>query len=135
MQEIVSGVEVFHMVFRKKDFEGGTRQNIVKSHEFLQCAALNFPAGQTFRPHRHIHKQGPARIIAQESWVVIQGRVKATYYGDDNTIICEAVLEAGDASFTLRGGHTYEILEHGTLVYEFKNGPYTGIENDKEFID
>ena len=50
-------------------------------------------------------------------------------------IIAEPVLEPGDASFTLEGGHTYTILEDDTLVYEYKTGPYEGQELDKVFID
>ena len=36
---------------------------------------------------------------------------------------------------TFQGGHTYEILEDDTIVYEYKTGPYKGQENDKVFID
>ena len=43
------------------------------------------------------------------------------------------MLETGDVSITLYGGHTYTILEDA-LVYEFKTGPYTGQENDKIFL-
>ena len=28
------------------------------------------------------------------------------------------ILNVGDASFTLHGGHTYEILQYNTIVYE-----------------
>ena len=44
------------------------------------------------------------------------------------------ILNVGDASFTLEGGHNYEILEDNTLVYEYKTGPYEGQEFDKIFI-
>jgi len=43
-------------------------------------------------------------------------------------------LRPGDASFTLYGGHTYEILEDDTIVYEYKTGPYEGQKLDKTFI-
>ena len=52
----------------------------------------------------------------------------------DDKIIAEPILKAGDASFTLYGGHTYEILEDDTLVYEYKTGPYEGQKLDKKFI-
>ena len=44
-------------------------------------------------------------------------------------------VNPGDASFTLEGGHTYEILEDDTLVYEYKTGPYEGQKLDKTFLD
>ena len=90
--------------------------------------------GRTFRPHKHISKEGPEKVIAQESWVVIKGRVKVFFYDLDDTIIQEEILEAGDFSMTFRGGHNYEALEDDTQVYEYKTGPYLGVEKDKEFI-
>ena len=91
--------------------------------------------GKTFKPHKHIWKNRTRDVIAQESWVVIQGKVKCTFFDIDDKIISEPILEQGDASFTLEGGHTYTILEDDTLVYEYKTGPYEGQELDKEFIE
>ena len=127
----VSG-EVLHIIFRMSDFRDG-RIDIIEPHNHLQCAAMAFPAGQAFRPHKHIYKKGPESIIAQESWVVIAGRVMCVYYDIDNTIIATEILEAGDASFTLSGGHTYRIIDDA-FIYEMKIGPYDGAASDKEFI-
>ena len=91
--------------------------------------------GHTFKPHKHIWKPGEKECIAQESWVVIRGSVECIFYDLDDTIIEKPILKPGDCSVTLGGGHTYRILEHGTLVYEYKTGPYKGIENDKEFLN
>jgi hypothetical protein len=90
--------------------------------------------GKTFQPHKHIWKEGYDKVIAQESWCVIQGSVKVMFYNLEDELIFEDVLKAGDASFTLYGGHNYEILEDDTLVYEMKTGPYNGQEFDKQFI-
>ena len=87
----------------------------------------------TFKPHKHVYCE-KTTTIAQESWVVIEGKVKAILYDIDDNIISEEILNAGDCSITLYGGHTYEILEDNTLVYEYKTGPYLGIEADKAFI-
>ena len=45
------------------------------------------------------------------------------------------MLNVGDCSITLGGGHNYLILEHDTLVYEYKTGPYKGQKLDKVFLD
>ena len=103
--------------------------------EFIQLSALNMNEGHTFKPHQHIWKPGEEQCIAQESWVVIRGKVKCTFFDVNDKGLTEPVLREGDASFTLEGGHTYEILEDDTLVYEYKTGPYKGIENDKEFLN
>jgi cupin fold WbuC family metalloprotein len=91
--------------------------------------------GKTFKPHKHIWKNRTRDVIAQESWIVIKGKVKCIFYDIDDKIIATPILNPGDASFTLEGGHTYEILEDDTLVYEYKTGPYEGQKMDKTFIE
>ena len=111
------------------------RTDLCPSNEFIQCATLKMDKGKTFKPHKHIEKSRKYdNKIAQESWVVIQGKVKVFFYDIDDTVIETYVLEKGDASFTFRGGHNYLILEDDTIVYEYKTGPYEGQEIDKEFI-
>lgn len=125
---------LLHVVNRKKDISG--RCDIIPSDNFIQCASLCLKKGKTFKPHKHIFKsRAYDKKIAQESWVVISGRVKFIFYDINDEMIGSSILEAGDASFTLRGGHNYEILEENTVVYEYKTGPYEGQEKDKEFIN
>lgn len=124
---------LLHFVIRKEDFVKG-RQDLIYPEEFLQCATLNLNAGTTFKPHKHIWKEKNMLMIAQESWVVITGKVRCTFYDLDEKILAEPILRAGDASFTLQGGHNYLILADNTRVLEFKTGPYQGQEKDKVFI-
>ena len=136
MIKIYSKVEptkLLHIIVRKDDLKSG-RTEVVSEEHFIQCALLNMEEGKTFKPHKHIWKNRTRDVIAQESWVVIQGKVRCTFYDIDNEVIAEPILNPGDASFTLEGGHTYTILEDDTLVYEYKTGPYEGQENDKVFI-
>ena len=136
MIKIFSNIQpdkLLHIIVKKEDLTPG-RTEVVQENNFIQCALLNMEKGKTFKPHRHIWKKRTRDIIAQESWVVIQGKVKCIFYDLDNTIISTPILNPGDASFTLEGGHTYEILEEDTLVYEYKTGPYEGQKLDKKFI-
>jgi cupin fold WbuC family metalloprotein len=135
MEEIVSkdGSTLLHKIFRKEDFVE-SRADISPEEEYLQLSSLRMDKGKTFKPHKHIiHEK--LTDIAQESWVVVQGRVKAILYDLDDQIIREVVLNPGDISITYRGGHNYLILEDDTLVYEYKTGPYLGQKLDKTFID
>ena len=125
--------KLLHIIVRKEDLNPG-RTEVVPENHFIQCALLNMEKGKTFKPHRHIFKERTRNVIAQESWIVVQGSVGCTFYDIDNEIIAEPILYSGDASFTLEGGHTYTILEDNTLVYEYKTGPYEGQELDKVFI-
>jgi len=133
MEKIYSKVKegkLLHIINRLYEIEG--RQEIVPKDNFIQCATLKMDDGKTFPPHKHITKDRHySEQIAQESWVVIKGRVKCKLFDIDNTLIAEPILEPGDASFTLYGGHTYEILEDDTIVYEYKTGPYEGQSLDK----
>ena len=136
MEKIYSKVEegkLLHIINRLSEIEG--RTEAVPEDNFIQCATLKMEKGKTFPPHKHITKDRHySEQIAQESWVVIRGSVKCIFYDIDDTIIATPILEAGDASFTLYGGHTYEILEEDTIVYEYKTGPYEGQKLDKIFI-
>ena len=137
MEFIYSKVEtdkLLHIINRLDEISG--RQEIVPENNFIQCATLKMEKDKTFRPHKHIEKsRSYEKQIAQESWVVIKGSVKCKFYDIDNQLIAEPILYPGDASFTLYGGHTYEILEDDTLVYEYKTGPYEGQALDKTFIE
>jgi|TARA_R100000030_G_scaffold35423_1_gene26432 cupin fold WbuC family metalloprotein len=112
------------------------RTNVAPEDQFIQLATLRMDKGKTFRPHQHIWKPAPReKVIAQESWVIIQGSVTIHMYDTDGTHIGDETINKGDCSMTFEGGHTYTINEDDTVVYEYKTGPYTGVENDKVFIE
>jgi len=137
MEKIYSKIEpdkLLHVVVRLHEIKGRTQ--LIPDDNFIQCSSLKMEKGTTFRPHRHVVKsRSYEKQIAQESWIVISGKVKCIFYDLDNTIIATPILQPGDASFTLYGGHTYEILEEDTIVYEYKTGPYEGQKLDKVHID
>jgi len=140
MEIIYSKVEegkILHIIKRLSEIEEQdvNRTDIVGAEQFIQCSALKLKDGHTFKPHKHIYKKRThEKQIAQESWIVVRGSVKCIFYDLDDTVIAEPILNVGDASFTLAGGHNYLILEEGTIVYEYKTGPYEGQEFDKTFI-
>ena len=136
MEKIYSKVDpekLLHIINRLDEING--RSEVVPENNFIQCATLKMEKNKTFPPHKHITKDRHyTEQIAQESWIVIKGSVKCILYDIDDQIIATPTLYSGDASFTLYGGHTYEILEEDTIVYEYKTGPYEGQSLDKTFI-
>jgi cupin fold WbuC family metalloprotein len=138
MHKIYSKVvpdKLLHIIHRFEEITE-LRNNIIDSNQFLQLASMKLPKGYTFKPHHHFFKDSPTlKVIPQESWVVLRGSVKCVFYDIDNKLLEEPILKAGDCSVTLEGGHTYVILEDDTIVYEYKTGPYEGVEKDKIFID
>ncbi len=126
--------KLLHMVYFKNDLDE-TRFDVAPEDQFIQVSALRLEAGKTFRPHKHIWKEAPEpKVIAQESWCVLEGRVQAHFYDLDDSLLAEYVLEVGDISLTFEGGHSYTILEDAR-VYEYKTGPYQGVEKDKVFLE
>jgi len=140
INKIYSAVEpgkLLHMVITDVlDSKYDGRLDIISGENFLQCSVLGMGEGKTFVPHRHIKKhRSYTDQIAQESWVVLRGKVECTFYDLDDGVLCKMILNQFDASFTLEGGHNYLILEDGTRVLEYKTGPYEGQEFDKTFIN
>ena len=135
MEKIYSKVsqEVTHIIQRFANIQS-PRHNLIDDREFIQVSAHKLQP-QKFRAHKHLWKICDKKRLTQESWIIIKGSVLFTAYDLDDTIISTHTLGPGDCVINLYGGHNYETLEPDTIVYEFKTGPYEGIEQDKEFID
>ena len=127
--------KLLHLINRFDEIDG--RTDIAPEEQFIQAATIKFPqGGKKFRTHQHIWKPAPReQVIAQESWIVVQGSVRVFMYDTDQLFLQDEVIKKGDCSMTFEGVHTYEILEDDTIVYEYKTGPYMGVENDKIFYD
>ena len=136
MKKIYSKIQpnkLLHIVTSVDEIKSG-RIDVVPEEEYLQLAILKMNKGKTFLPHKHIIKE-KITDIAQESWLVYEGKVKCTFYDLDDSILDEPIIEKGGISITLRGGHNYLIISDNTTVLEYKTGPYLGQEFDKQFIN
>jgi len=136
MEKIFSKIseDVLLHIVNRKDSITENRMDLSPESEYLQVSTFKMKQGKTFRPHEHIIQVKKTKKT-QESWVVISGKVKVFYYDLDRTMLCEKILQPGDCSITLHGGHNYLCLEDDTVIYEFKTGPYNGRDKDKEYID
>lgn len=135
MKQIFSRVEpnkLLHIVLGTSENKG--RAQLVDSDQFLQIATLELKSGEDFSAHKHLWKDLPSnKSIAQESWVIIKGSVEVTFYDLDNSQLEKHILNAGDLSVTLYGGHSYRVIKD-TVAIEFKSGPYLGQTLDKVYI-
>ena len=122
----VSPKELLHLIYPLNNNDQTERVNVAPEDEYLQLAVLKMNKGRTFMPHKHIIKE-KITDIAQESWLVFRGAVECIFYDLDDTIITKEIIRAGDISMTFRGGHNYRIIEDNTIVYEYKTGPYLGL--------
>ena len=136
MKKLVSKIDgkLLHTIFYISDVVK-ERIDVIDGDNQLQFSASEIVKGKKFRPHYHIPKKIEyTEVTSQEAWVVVKGRIKTTYYDINSKILSNEILNAGDVSITLQGGHTFEVLEEDTILYEFKTGPYLGVELDKNFI-
>ena len=102
-----------------------------RDSDFVQVMSWHYPRGKKLQAH--VHKIAPrSSNITQEVIVVLKGRVRADVYRDDRSLLTQFEVGVGECAVFLAGGHGYEILEDGTQVYEIKNGPFLGVEADKE---
>lgn len=134
IEYIESDDGTLHLVYRPNDSVSG-RKDIIDPKEILQISLIQSEKNTVFDPHIHIEKLlDHSSQITQESWVVVKGLVRVDYYNMSGVYIDSKEIKDGECSITLRGGHSYKILSDNTLIYEFKTGPYYGVEKDKVYI-
>lgn len=98
--------------------------------EFVQVGTWGYGAGKSL--HAHVHKPVERKVgWTQEVLYIRKGRLQANIYDSSDCLAAELIVSAGDILILLYGGHSYQILEDGTQVLEFKNGPYPGAEADR----
>ena len=60
--------------------------------------------------HRHLkHDKLITRRPIQESWILIKGKAKITYYDNNKKVLKSFIMSPGDISITFSGGHKLEI--------------------------
>jgi hypothetical protein len=129
--------KLLHFTLGNQDFLDldDSRTDVIDHSQFMQLAIMSFSEGRFFPAHAHLPREKTfADFRAQESWVVMSGKVQVTYFDEEDAIIAKEILGVGDCSVTLFGGHAYEVIEGPAKIYEFKIGPYEGKEVDKRLI-
>lgn len=123
-------------ICRLTDFEEPNKvQWISDNKDGLQVAGMNVLCGRTFKTHQHIFRERSANFT-EEAIVVIKGKLKSVIYDLQKQMQAEVILYPGDMIITRRGYHGYEVLEDGTIFYEMKNGPFSGVvSEDKTFLE
>lgn len=129
---IDSNVQIVTLI--RKDEVTSHRHNLSDEKECLQVAAKRVHSDSKFPAHHH-NICDRATTKTQEAWVVVQGRIKAVFYDIDDSKILETELSSGDCAVVFNGGHGFEVVDNDTIIYEFKNGPYYGVDVDKEYIN
>ena len=109
------------------------RTDLSPDDEYLQISGRKLEKGLKVKAHKHIPIERKTNIT-QEAWIVFEGCIKGTFYDLDDSVLYETEIGKGDVIVLFRGGHSLEVLDEDTIFYEFKTGPYFGVEADKEAI-
>jgi hypothetical protein len=102
--------------------------------EFLQLGAWRYDHGKELAAHNHnrVPRQSDR---TQECIIVLKGRLRAAIFSENDELLQEISVGAGEALLLLAGGHGYTIEEKDTIVLELKNGPYPGADLDRRRLN
>lgn len=121
------------IILKKGDFPEGLNFH-TEDKDFVQVATWNYHKGK--KTSTHVHNVAERKADkTQEVIYIKKGKIGGKIYTEDDELLTEIVLETGDLMIIFAGGHGFEVLEDGTQVIEFKNGPYLGLEKDKRDIE
>ena len=108
------------------------RTTFVTPPEFKQQVGyVVYPAGAEIP--RHSHLPLARQLIGTSEVVVVRsGRCLIDIYNDDHQLVATRKLGPGDVMLMISGGHSFRMLED-TVLFEVKQGPYTGLDEKKWF--
>jgi len=110
------------------------RTDVTPESEYLQISTKILSKDTSFRAHKHNPLERHI-TTTHEAWIILRGAIKAKFWDLDDTMLHETVLRDGDCAVVYKAGHSFEVLQEGTILYEVKNGPYFGQLKDKTFIE
>ena len=111
------------------------RVNLSPEKEYLQASIVKFKNIKVVGSHHHLnHPIVFKKRPIQESWILIKGKAKITFFDTNKKILKTFVMKPGDISISFSGGHKLEILNKNTIIYEYKTGPYKGSKKDLSYF-
>lgn len=125
--------KLIHIFYRFKN-EVKTK-NLTPEKEFLQTSIIRFDEKKIINSHYHLrHDILKMKRPIQESWILIKGKAKISYFDVNKIFLKSFSMLPGDISITFYGGHKLEIQKKGTILYEYKTGPYKGNIKDLKYF-
>ena len=125
--------KLLHVFFRFN--KNINRVNLSPEKEYLQASIVKFKDKKVVGSHHHLnHPIVFKKRPIQESWILIKGKAKITFFDTNRKILKTFVMKPGDISISFGGGHKLEILNKNTIIYEYKTGPYKGSKKDLSYF-
>ena len=125
--------KLLHVFFKFK--KNISRINLSPDNEFLQASIIRFESKRIISSHYHLnHKVLKKKRPIQESWILIKGKAKITFFDINKKKLKICSMKPGDVSISFGGGHKLEIMSSNTIIYEYKTGPYKGSKEDLNYF-
>jgi len=99
----------------------------------IQVAQFHYDNGKEFVPHRHILRPR-LNNYTQECLLVIQGEIFVTIHDINRAFVATEKLSAFEFIILYQGYHGVNVTGDNTKFFEFKNGPFTTVKEDKELL-
>jgi hypothetical protein len=80
------------------------RTSLSLEHDLLQVAVKKLNCGNNVAAHKHKLKERTT-LGTQETWIVLQGKIKANIFNTEDTFIESITLIEGDIIIFFAGGH------------------------------
>lgn len=130
MQEFKKDDVVLARLFGPDDWKPGLGF-FSNDEEYIQAGTWYYDAGKQLQDHVH-HKFERVALRTCETVYMVSGSMRVRLYTLDKEFVTSFDIHQGDTLILLNSGHGYEILEDRTKVLEVKNGPFMGVDVDKE---
>jgi len=98
----------------------------------LEWALFNLDGGDVLQAHIHKVRKRLRSHKTVEFLYIVQGKLRTDFYDLNKNKIRSEVLSAGEFVCLYDGGHGFKALRDDTKFIEVKNGPFVGVEEDKE---
>lgn len=122
VEKIIYNGQVFATIFYNRPIEPGVHF-FTGDQNSLQIGKQRRKKGELIKPHKHMPVKVKRTETLQEVLYIEKGKVKITFYDDQNRSFENRVLGEKDMILLIRGGHGFEFLEETEMI-EVKQGPY-----------
>jgi hypothetical protein len=116
------------------DFQdAGRGNNFVTENELPMQLGIMRKNKEYVANHIHKIRNRQAKSISNEFHYVVRGKVLVSLFGYQKNLITKIMLTPEMFCMLFNGGHGFEIIKDDTIMFEVKNGSFSGeIMDDKE---
>lgn len=98
---------------------------------YQQAGFVVYPKDGEIKRHMHVALQRHL-VGTPETLIVRKGKLYADLYGFDKDLVKSVLLNEGDIILLIGGGHGFRCIED-TVLFELKQGPFTGLREKEIF--